>query len=65
MLFFLTISAYLLLLQSQNFFAALDDSGDEAPVAKGSAAKKREPKNVKKPAPATTDKVAEPSKTGG
>jgi hypothetical protein len=54
-------------LQSQNFFAALDDSGDEAPAPVKINAKKREPKSVnKKPdadAPATTGKSAvEPSK---
>lgn len=45
---------------SQNFFAALDDSGDEAPAPAKSAAKKREPKNVKKaeaPAPASNSKA--------
>jgi len=34
---------------SQNFFAALDDSGDEAPAPAKSAAKKRDPKNSNKP----------------
>jgi hypothetical protein len=34
--------------QSQNFFAALDDSGDEAPAPSKSTVKKREPKPTKK-----------------
>jgi hypothetical protein len=34
--------------QSQNFFAALDDSGDEAPAPSKSIVKKREPKPTKK-----------------
>jgi hypothetical protein len=36
--------------QSQNSFAALDDSGDEAPAQSKSVAKKREPKAHKKAA---------------
>lgn len=34
---------------SQNFFAALDDSGDEAPAPAKTVAKKREPKSSNKP----------------
>jgi len=36
---------------SQNFFAALDDSGDEAPAPAKSVVKKREPKIVNNPGP--------------
>lgn len=42
--------------QSSNFFAALDDSGDEAPP-KATAAKKKEPKA--KPAPSAVSKPNE------
>lgn len=47
---------------SQNFFAALDDSGDEAPAPIKDNAKKREPKNANKKAVAATKGAVEPSK---
>jgi hypothetical protein len=44
--------------QSRNFFAALDDSGDEAPAPAKSIVKKREPKATKKAdAPSSNSKT--------
>jgi len=46
---------------SQNFFAALDDSGDEAPAPVKNNAKKKEPKNVSKKG-ASSKSTVEPAK---
>eukprot|EP00797_Seminavis_robusta_P011635 Sro188_g081120.2 (319) ;mRNA; r:21983-23359 len=45
---------------SKNFFAALDDSGDEAPAPPKSKAVEKKPQNKAKP---SNNKFAEPSKT--